>query len=479
MQRAGNAVRVTVQLIKAATDEHLWAETYDRKLDDIFAVESEVATSIAASLQVELTGVEKAELAARGTMSAAAHEAFLRADALDMHGPAAGFETLREAAALYAEATRLDPGYALAWAKLSILRAFMYGNFIDRATVMPDDVRQAAETALKLQPNLGEAYLALGYYHYRVQRDYDGGLQAFEQARQRLPNDADVLASIGYIERRQGKWQQSIDRLEQSSRLDPQQLRVFVELATNYSALRDFGRARATLDRALAQQPQSKFLISSKAEAFQEEGNLGAARALLDPLPMDIKEPQVFVAQVTQMLLERRFTDASSALETALVAAKDKDPMLGYCRTYLAWSYKWAQDDAAAHRHFAAALEQLQTMRKSDEDDRFLANVFAVVQSGLGNEAEALRWARRAVEANDGDALEKPRQEATLAAVLGWFGHVDEAIAMLPHLLEVPNGETRATLRLNPMWDSLRKDERFVRLTEGIESPSAAPAKTP
>jgi len=472
VQRAGNAVRVTVQLIRAATDEHLWAETYDRKLDDIFAVETEVAQTIASSLQVELSGSEAAELAARSTMSAAAHEAYLRADALDTHNPNASFEALREAVSQYAEATRLDPDYALAWAKLAILRSFMYANFIDRSMQI-DEIKRAADNALRLQPNLGEAYLAQGYYRYRIARDFDGGLQAFEQARQRLPNDADVLASIGYIERRQGKWRQSIDHLEQASRRDPHQLRIFFELATNYSALRDFAAARAALDRAFTLAPESKYLIAAKASSFQAEGNLAEAARLLSPLPVDIKLPEVFTVHVSQMLLERRYGDAIAVLQSALAQAHGADPILGFCRTYLAWSHKWAGDDTSASEDFKAALDVAQSMRKSDADDSFLADIFAIVNAGLGDEAEALRWARRGIEVNAGDALEAPGNERVLAQVLAYFGHADEAIEMLPHLLEVPNGETAASLRLQPAWDALRKDPRFIKL---IETASSAPA---
>jgi TolB-like protein/Tfp pilus assembly protein PilF len=479
VQRAGNAVRVTVQLIKAATDEHLWAETYDRKLDDIFAVESEVAQSIASSLQVELSGGEQAAVAARATANAAAHEAFLRADALDTHSTSSSFDVPRSVAELYGEAVRLDPDYAQAWAHLAIIKSYMYLNFIDRTPEQLAEVKHAADTALRLQPELGEAYLALGYYRYRCLRDFEGGLQAFEQARARLPNNADVAASIAYIQRRLGKWQESVDNLERAAQLDPRAMRPQIELATNYSALRDFPRARATLDRALAVSPDSRTLIAAKAASYQEEGNLEDARKLLAGLPKGAFDAEAFMVQINQMLLERRFADASTALNAALPhTGGPGDTMQGYCYAYLAWVHRWAGDEADHKGNFARALEIAQALRKSDADDAGLAQIFAIVYAGLGNETEAVRWARRGLELNSRDAVEKPRMEETLAEVLGWFGHTDEAVAMVPHLLEVPNGETRAMMRLHPVWDSLRNDARFRQIIDQ-DGATTASAKSP
>jgi TolB-like protein/cytochrome c-type biogenesis protein CcmH/NrfG len=467
VQKVGNAVRVTVQLIKAATDEHLWAETYDRKLDDIFGVESEVAQTIASSLQVRLTGGEWQAVAEQPTVNIAAHDAFLQGRALETHNGDFNIDVSRQIATLYAEAVRLDPQYALAWAHLAIWKSFMYLNFIDRSPQQLEEIKQAAGTALRLQPSLGEAYLALGFYRYRGLRDLDGGLQAFEQARQRLPNNAEVLASISYIERRQDKWREAISHLAQAAQLDPRNVQMLVELASNYSALRDFAQARVELDRALKVVPESSAVLAAKAGTFQAEGNLAAARTILAPMQVNAGDPASFNVLIAQMLLERRFADAITALKTVLAGpVRDGDTYLVFCQVFVAWAQRWSGDIAAAHASFLRALDVVNALRKADADDVNLAEMFAIVYAGLDDEAEAMRWARRGVELNAGDAYQLPRMESVLAQVEAAFGHVDEAIRQVPHLLEVPNGETRATMRLHPAWDSLRKDPRFLKLVD-------------
>jgi TolB-like protein/cytochrome c-type biogenesis protein CcmH/NrfG len=476
VQKAGNAVRVTVQLIKAATDEHLWAETYDRKLDDIFGVESEVAQTIASSLQVQLTGGEQQAVAELPTTNTAAHEAFLQGRALETRNADFNSDISRRIVGLYAEAVRLDPNFALAWAHQAIWKSYMYLNFIDRSPGQLGEIKQAADTALRLRPDLGEAYLALGYYRYRGLRDLDGGLQTFEQARQRLPNNAEVLASISYIERRQGKWREAISHLDQATRLDPRNVQMLVELASNYSALRDFAEARSALDRALKIVPDSSAVLAAKAGTFQSEGNLPAAREVLAPLPVNAADPATFNVVIGQMLLERRFADALAALNDALAKpATDGETYLAFCHVFLAWVQRWSGDAVAAHASFLRSLDIIKALRKSEADDVNLADVFAIVYTGLGDETEAMRWAKRGVELNAGDAFQLPRMESVLVQVEGMFGHIDEAVAQVPQLLEVPNGETKATMRLNPVWDSLRGDARFRKLVDQDTAPAGAP----
>jgi len=475
VQRAGNAVRVTVQLIKAATDEHLWAETYDRQLDDIFGVETEVAQAIASELQIKLSGGERTAVAARSTANAAAYDAYLRARAIEAHEPNLTTDVLRNVLALYGDAVKLDPGFALAWARLAIVKSFMYANFIDRSPTQLDQVKQAADTALRLQPELGEAYLALGYYRYRGLRDYAGGLQAFEQARQRLPNNPDVLSSIGYIERRQGKWRESIAHQEQATALDPHAVPMLGELANTYAALREFAQTRSTLDRALAQVPDSAKLIAGKASTYQVEGNLDASGKLLAGLPIDVKDPESFTVHIDQMLLQRRFDDALAVLSDAVTKPQPAgDPWQTYCQIFIAWAQTWSGDKVAAHASFERALAVINSLYRSDSDDAKLSQGYAITYAGLGDEEQALKWAKRGVELNAGDAFLLPRSEATLAQVLAVFGHADAAVAMVPHLLEVPNGETRATMRLHPVWDPLRKDPAFLKLVADADGGQVA-----
>src|SRR5512140_3074374 len=243
VQKSGDAVRVNVQLIKAASDSHLWADTFDRKLTDIFSVESEVAKTIADQLRAKLTGREEREIAAKPTDNPEAYDAYLR-------GLAYTLKTLPTTAnALGAqkylrEAVRLDPKFALGWALLSYVDARGYRTQSVQPTVaLREEARQAAETALALQPNLGEALLATGSYYYACPKDYDTAVRYFEQARQLLPNSSRIPESLAYVTRRQGQWDKSEAYLNEAERLDPRDVAVLTQHALSYSCLRRFPEA--------------------------------------------------------------------------------------------------------------------------------------------------------------------------------------------------------------------------------------------
>jgi TolB-like protein/Tfp pilus assembly protein PilF len=221
VQKSGNAVRVNVQLIKAANDSHLWADTFDRKLTDIFSVESEVAKAIADQLRAHLTGEEEQVIAAKPTDNPEAYDAYLRGLAYTLKSADTTANALG-AQKYLREAVRLDPKFALGWALLSYVDAASYRNQALQATVaLREEARQSAETALTLQPNLGEALHAKGYYHYACLKDYDTAVRYFEQARQLLPNSSRILESLAYLERRRGQWDRSESYFNEAERLDP------------------------------------------------------------------------------------------------------------------------------------------------------------------------------------------------------------------------------------------------------------------
>src|SRR5438874_1570818 len=225
VQRSGDAVRVNVQLIKAANDSHLWADTYDRKLTDIFSVESEVAKAIADQLRAKLTGKEEQVIAAKPTDNPEAYDAYLR-------GLAYSLKPTNTANAIGAqkylrEAVRLDPKFALAWALLSYVEARGYLTASLQPTVaLREEARQAAETAVSIQPNLGEAIVAKGYYHYACLKDYDTAVRYFEQARQLLPNSSQIPESLAYVARRRGQWDRSESYFNEAERLDPRNVNI-------------------------------------------------------------------------------------------------------------------------------------------------------------------------------------------------------------------------------------------------------------
>jgi TolB-like protein/Tfp pilus assembly protein PilF len=464
VQRIGNAVHINVQLIRAESDEHLWAESYNRQLDDVFGVEGEVATAIADQLRATLTGAEKQELASKLTTNPAAHDAYLRGmSQILLVSP----DDMRRASAFFAEAVRLDPNFVAAWADLSRVKSRMYQRFVDRTEALKNEAKEAADTAVRLDPNSGEGYFAQGVYRYRILGDFDGALAAFTEAQHRLPNDSQVLQFISFIKKRQGKWPEAIDYLQRALVLDPRDANAIVELASDYEYLRKFSEARTLIDRALSIIPTNPLFLALKGETYQSEGNLDAASQLLDPLPLRPEDTYVFSIRLRQFYFRREFEKAKAALTDALAKPR---PSLGayYLAAWygsLSFVQGWTGDHAAERETCKHWLEQINLLRGSEaasaaEIARFSAQCYA----GLGDKAVALREARAAIEANAQDAVRRADAEINLAQIQAYLGDADAAIEALPHLLEMPAGLTPAELRLDPFWDPLRKDPRFKTL---------------
>ena len=307
MQKSGDAVRVNVQLIKAANDSHLWADTFDRKLTDIFSVESEVAKAIAEQLRAKLTGQEEQVIAAKPTDNPEAYDAYLRGLAYTLKTVTNTPANALGAQKYLREAVKLDPKFALAWALLSYTESRGYITLNLQPTVaLREEARQAAETALTLQPNLGEAVLAKGYYHYSCLKDYDTAVRYFEQARPLLPNSSQIPESLAYVERRRGQWDRSEAYFNEAERLDPRNAYMLIQHALSYIPLRRFPEALRKLDQVLNITPDDVDTLVFKAAIAQAEGDLPRAAALLAPLHPDADDTSAFETQVYQAILERR-----------------------------------------------------------------------------------------------------------------------------------------------------------------------------
>src|SRR5215467_5785614 len=260
VQKVANAVHVNVQLIRAATAEHLWAESYNRKLDDVFGVEGEVASAIAEQLNAKLSGAEQKAVAEKPTQNAAAYDVYLRAVAIDN---ALTLDTTKQVADLYAEAVRLDPQFALAWARLAVARSQLYFNGTDLDKNSGAAVKEAADRAILLQPELGEAWLAQGVYRYRVLRDFHGALQSYEGALRRLPNSAFVLEQMGHLERRLGQFDVAQKHYQTAAQLDPRNIGILLTLADSLQIVRRYDEARAVFDRALEMSPGNEGALAA------------------------------------------------------------------------------------------------------------------------------------------------------------------------------------------------------------------------
>jgi TolB-like protein/Tfp pilus assembly protein PilF len=461
VQKIANAVHVNVQLIRAATDEHLWAESYNRKLDDVFGVEGEVANAIADQLNAKLSGAEQKAVAEKPTQNADAYDAYLRAVAID---DAATLDTTKQVAPLYAEAVRLDPQFALAWARLAVARSQLYFNGVDPETNSGAVVKEAADRAISLQPELGEAWLAQGVYRYRVLRDFKGALRSYEEALRRLPNSAFVLEQMAHLERRLGQFDVAQKHYEAAAQLDPRNIGILLTLADTFGTLRRFDEARAVLDHILEISPGNGAALGSKAESFQAQGRLNEAAEVLAKAGHS-QDEHLMGTRVLQLYEERRFDAAIAQIQQNMPAALANDPriqtLLGYCQKFVG-----KDDEARATFTRAAAVMKPTPDSVVAVDARNLPCYLAWVYAGLGDKEKALEQARRAVADYDSDAIVKPFAETSLAIVEAQLGDIDSAIAALPHLLEVPNGETPGDLRMSPNWDPLRNDPRFQKLCE-------------
>src|SRR5262245_49810117 len=293
VQKVANAVHVNVQLIRAATAEHLWAESYNRTLDDVFGVEGEVASAIADQLNAKLSGAEQKTVAEKPTQNAAAYDAYLRAVAIDN---AETLETTKRVADLYAEAVRLDPQFALAWARLAVARSQLYFNGVDLETNSGAAVKEAADQAISLQPELGEAWLAQGVYRYRVLRDFPGALESYHEALRLLPNSAFVLEQMAHLERRLGQFDVAQKHYQAAAQLDPRNIGVLLVLADSL-AIRRCDEAQMVLDRVLEMSPGNEVALATKAFVFQRQGRLKEAAEVLAKAPAHSQDEAVTMAR--------------------------------------------------------------------------------------------------------------------------------------------------------------------------------------
>jgi serine/threonine protein kinase/Flp pilus assembly protein TadD len=463
VRRSGNHIRVSVQLIDAKTDRHLWVQSYDRTLTDSLALEGELATEIASAVGATLTPQEKARVASKPTNNPAAYDAYLRGRAL-MGASVFDRSTNEGAIRSYQEAVKLDPSFTLAWAYLSYRQSDYYWVGFDRSPARLAAAKEALDRALALNPNLPETHLALGYYRYYVERDFTAALAEFQQAEQGLPNSVDVNRAIGLIQRRLGHWDEAIASLRRAVELDPRNVEVSEALAITYTVVRRFPEALSVADGVLAWAPSNTDALRTKAFVFWETGDLKAVEPLLANPGSD---PGM---RGMQALYERRYAAAieifSKALTTQPVEERQRQDLL----FSLGLSQQRAGNVAAARATHQQLVQDVQRQLEKVARDSFqeadLHGSLGRAYAGLGEAASAVAEGQKAMALHptSKDPFEGPGQEETMASIYALLGDADHAIPILKRLLQIPYMITPALLRLDPIWDSIRNDPRFQEL---------------
>jgi TolB-like protein/Tfp pilus assembly protein PilF len=478
VQKSADQVRVTVQLINAVTDSHLWAESYDRKFSDIFQVESDVAQKIATALEAKLTGREKSDIASVGTQNSQAYDAYLRARALYREFT---HDSVQRTVQALEEAVRLDPNFAAAWALLARMQTFAYFVRFDRTEMRRIAARKAVETAIRLQPDLAEAQMARGFYEYWVMDDYDAARRTFEQVQSRWPNNADILEPLGLIAFRQGRWNEAREYFDAAIALNPRDHFLRWNAVYARAHVRDFPAALRAIDQALAVWPDDTTLIASKAEIYQALGQLDQADALLSRLhPKEGDFSDVVEAICDQAMLRRDPAAAITLLRTSIKPPNSAPPLeQAHYNLHLGELEGLSGNGNEAWTSFTQAREALEKELQQQPQDGTLAYMLARTLAGLGEREGALRWADRAVELSPSshDARSGPGVEEMRARIQARFGDGDHAIPTLKHLLEIPyaGALTPALLRLHPDFDPLRGDPRFQELCKDEQPLSSAP----
>ena len=467
VQRAGNHLRVNAQLVDARNDTHLWAQTYDRDVADVFAIQSEIATAIAQQLRARLAPKEKARLEAKPTNNTDAYLLYLQANEL-IRVARSKVEAVN-ADKLYAQAIALDPHFALAAARASMLNSLMYQ--VGREPERKERARALAEEALRLATNLGEAHLALGLCFYRIDRDYDAALKEFANAGAASPNDFEILDATGFIYRRQGRWRDALAMFERAQSLDPRRAH-FEGTPETLRVLRQWALAAEAYHRSLQLEPNlPDGWIGLAYVQFAQSGSASLASETLARLPEAQKnKSDAAAARWDNAMMARDFTTAE---RIPLDGPADEFLVFGPA-SFLRGCVAFARGDPTqAHALLEEVLPRYEIGARDHPDDPKFVAPLAKVYALLGRKEEAIQTARRAVELcpEARDAAGAPDYATNLAFVYAQSGEVDQAVTLLSRLLTTPSADrvTLAHLRLSWEWDPLRKDLRFQKLLEGPE----------
>ncbi|MCH7596421.1 MAG: hypothetical protein IID35_07665, partial [Planctomycetes bacterium] len=467
-KRGGGAgrVRITPELIRISDDMSLWSQPYNRVLEDIFEVQSDIAGQVIKQLKITLLEPERQAIDVKPTENSDAYHAYLRG--LDYAGrPDSSKEDLSFAVQMFKRAVSIDPDFAIAYAELSMVQSLIHHLGYDRTEVRAAKAKSAVERALELQPDLPETHLSLGYYHYYCYREYGRALEALAIAEKGLPNDARILLGVGAIRRRQGRLAEALDNMKRASVLSPIDANLAHNIAQNYSMLRRYPDAERWCDRSISMAPNQVVAYERKALIhWLWHGNVEKGRIVLEEKPR-INTPRSIFYWFQQELFERNYQAALDRL------ASTPGESLEYQFWFIPKSqlaglvYRLMGESERSREAYETARILLEEEIEKRAEDHRVRSSLGIVYAGLGRKEDAIREGKRGVELFpvSRDALIGPYRVEDLAFIYTLVGDYDAALDRLEYLLSIPS-ETMSVpmLRLDPRWDPLRDHPRYKEL---------------
>jgi len=460
-------VRVTPQLVRVSDDTQLWSEHYDRNIQDIFSVQSEIAEQVAQALDLTLLEPERRVLISRPTLNLEAYDFYLRAGELAGQGwQQWDIRDVEQAVDALERATRLDPNFTLAFVSLANVHSYMYFSGMDHTEERLARSKDAVDRALELDPDLPETQEALAFYYYRGFLDYEQATEILESIRRARPNYKLVL--LGYIQRRQGEWEKSLETLEREFRLDPRSSDLAHQIGISYMCLRRFREAEEWFDRAITIDPNRIYSQLAKARIpFLERGNTQETRALLGTFPH---------SQITEVtwfnigMFDRNYQEILERLDFLPYESFEENYYFFHRDLAYAAVYQAMNETSSMRTHAERARVALEGLIEERPGDARLYSALGLAYAYLGMEHEAVREGTRAVELYpvSKDAFGGPRYILGLAEIYEIAGLYEQAISLLEYLMSIPAGNiiSGPVLRLDPQWDSLQGHPNFLRLVE-------------
>src|SRR6266516_6003558 len=473
VQRAANRIRVTAQLIDARTDAHLWAEHYDRPLDDVFAIQSEIAKTIADQLQAKISPTEKAAIEKAPTTDLLAYDLYVRAQELfaDTSDAVHAREELPQAAQLLNEAVARDPRFLQAWCLLTRVHSVAYFRGHDHTPARLDLAKATLDRAMRLQPDAGEIHLALANYYYLGFRDYKRARSELAIARKTLPNNADVFRHTGVIDRREGHWEEATRNLERALELDPRNSFILQQLALAYWWQHRYAEAARIYDRALTIVPADPYnRIQRALVALDWQADIKPFQTTLAALVAE--NPTVTFEMET---LLSSLCDRTWAAATRMLANYPREGVAsnGVNYPYAYWEGVVARcqgDSRTARAAFATARREVQKIVEQQPDFAAALSLLGMIDAGLNKKEDALKEGQRACELlpTSKDAIDGASLAINLAQIYAWTGEKDRAIEQIAAVERIPNSLSYGLLKLHPYWDSLRGDPRFEKIVASL-----------